>query len=66
MKIKYCRSGAAALLVVFCLAVSPVATAAPFFGRDLDVRDRVERVVMKIKKIFQIGTLADTLTPPKP
>lgn len=66
MKIKYCRSGAAALLVVVCLAVSPVATAAPFFGRDLDVRDRVERIVMKIKKIFNISSLDNSIVPPKP
>ena len=66
MKIEFCRSGAAALLVVFCLAVSPAATAAPFFSRDFDVRDRVERIFVKLQKVLKIGSLGDTIVPPKP
>lgn len=61
------RWGAAALILVFCLAGAPLASAKPFReGSDPDPGERVVRVIKKVKKFFGISTLDDFPEPPRP
>jgi hypothetical protein len=67
MKHRKYRS-AAALALVLCLSISPLAIAAPQ-SRDDDftVRDRIELVIKKIRRFFGGITSLDELPlPPRP
>ncbi|HEX8254912.1 MAG TPA: hypothetical protein VF846_17335 [Thermoanaerobaculia bacterium] len=64
MKSKFVRAGVAALTLVVCLSISPVAAAAPGDG-SADLRERIIRAVKKLKNI-RITILEDFPLPPKP
>ena len=59
---------AAALALVLCLSISPLAIAAPQSRDDgFTVRDRIELVIKKVRKFFDGITSLDELpAPPKP
>lgn len=59
---------AAALTLVLCLSVAPMAVAAPQSRDDqFTVRDRIEHVIKKIRRFFGGITSLDELPlPPRP
>ena len=68
MNLKYRRLSAAALTLVFCLAISPGAIAKPAKDRQrVDPADPIVRIIKRIKIfIGQITTLDDFPGPPHP
>lgn len=59
---------AAALALFVCLSIAPLAMAAPQSrDDDFNVRDRIERVIKKVRKFFGGITSLDELPlPPRP
>jgi hypothetical protein len=68
MNLKYRRVSAAALALVFCLAVTPVAIAKPAGERfRFEPRDPIVRIVKKIKNFLtSISSEDDFPEPPRP
>jgi hypothetical protein len=64
------RASIATLTLVVCLAVAPLASAAPFGDRDYDLSDRIARIVSAIQKLVSrfgdVTANTDYPTPPKP
>ncbi len=65
MKSKKFRVSAAALALAICVSISPIATAAPA-DREMDVRERIVRVIKKVQRLLGIGTCEETPLPPRP
>lgn len=68
MKAHTCRAGVAALLLVVCLTIAPIALAVPV-SRDepFDVREEIIRIISKIRKfVGGIGLTEDQPLPPRP
>ena len=65
MKSNLYRTGAAALTLVVCLSVAPVATAARP-GDGFDFRDRIAKIIKKLRNLPRIFILEDYPGPPKP
>lgn len=65
MKSSKIRAGAAALTLVVCLSVAPVALAVPGEDRSEEVRAKVWRLLKQFKK-FSVSILQDQPVPPKP
>jgi hypothetical protein len=67
MNLKYHRLSAAALTLVFCLAITPGTVASPAKDRHRDPVNPIAGIVKKIKTFFgQITALDDFPTPPYP
>ena len=65
MKSKFQRAGTAALALVVCLSLAPIATAARP-GDGFDLRERIAKIIKKIKTLPGIRVFEDTPGPPKP
>ena len=65
MKSNLHRAGAAALALVVCLSVAPVASAAQL-GEPFDVRAKIAKIIKKLKSLPAIWVLSDEPGPPKP
>jgi hypothetical protein len=65
MKLKTRRVGVAALALVLCLSISPVATAAQPDG-FLTIRETITRILKKLKTFGGITAQVDFPHPPKP
>jgi hypothetical protein len=69
MKIRVRRVSAAALALVVCLSLSPVASAAVERDRldELDLRAKIVRILKKAQKLLGgIASQEDSITPPRP
>ncbi|HYI08238.1 MAG TPA: hypothetical protein VEK57_04125 [Thermoanaerobaculia bacterium] len=67
MKTGYRRVSVAALTLVVCLSLAPVATAAVSRDHDDDLRAKIVRMLKKAQKFFgSITSLEDNITPPRP
>lgn len=70
MKLKYRRMSAAALTLVFCLSVAPMAAAKADRDRDrnrIEPPDRIVRLVTRIKNLLgRISSQDDFPGPPNP
>lgn len=64
MKSNIYRAGAAALALVVCLSVAPTATAQP--GDRFDVREKIAKILKKLKSLPGIRGMEDVPGPPKP
>lgn len=64
MKSHIRRAGVAALTLVVCLAFSPVAAARPVDGPTL--REKIVKIVKKLRMFAGVKTFEDFPTPPKP
>lgn len=64
MKLSTRRAAFAALTLVVCLALSPVAEAAPLDGRSF--REKIVKIIKKLRSLTDIRTLEDFPLPPKP
>ena len=64
MKSSTYRAGVAALAIIVCLSLAPVASAAP--GDRFDVREKIAKIIKKLKSLPGIKTMEDDPLPPKP
>lgn len=61
------RVSVAALTLVVCLSLTPVASAAVHRDRDDDLREKIVRILQKARKFFgSITSLEDNIIPPVP
>jgi hypothetical protein len=65
MKSNMYRAGAAALALVVCLSLAPIATAARP-GDRFDVREKIAKILKKLKSLPGIWVMEDVPGPPKP
>lgn len=67
MSIRVRKLSVAALALVVCLSLSPVASAAVERDQDLDLREKIVRILKKAQKLLGgIASQTDSITPPKP
>jgi hypothetical protein len=67
MKTGYRRVSVAALTLVVCLSLSPVAAAAVSRDHNDDLRTKIVRMLKKAQKFFgSITSQEDAITPPRP
>jgi hypothetical protein len=67
MKTGFRRMSVAALTLVVCLSLSPVAAAAVTRDHDDDLREKIVRILKKAQKFFgSITSLEDAIQPPRP
>lgn len=65
MKSNLYRTGAIALTLVVSLSIAPVATAARS-GDGLDFREKITKIIKKLRNLPGIKILEDYPGPPKP
>jgi hypothetical protein len=66
MKVNTRRVGVAALALVVCLAVSPVAFAVQPHDAAVGIRERIIRIIKKLKTFGGLTSFEDTIGPPRP
>jgi hypothetical protein len=66
MKVNTRRVSVAALALVVCLSISPVAAAAQPDHPLFNIREKVTRILKKLKTLGDITVFTDFPTPPKP
>ncbi|MEA2464964.1 MAG: hypothetical protein QOJ98_2711 [Acidobacteriota bacterium] len=66
MNVNTRRVGVAALALVICLSISPVAAAVQPNDAFVGIRERITRILKKLKNFGGIATFEDTIGPPRP
>lgn len=66
MKVNTRRVGVAALALVVCLSISPVAAAVQPNDSLVNLREKVSRIFKKLKTLGGVIAFSDGLQPPKP
>jgi hypothetical protein len=66
MKVKTHRAGIAALALVVCLSFSPVAAAVQPNDGAVGVREKIVRILKKLKTLGSVTVFTDFPVPPRP
>ena len=66
MKVNTRRVGVAALALVVCLSISPVAAAVQPNDVLFSIREKVTRILKKLKTFGPAAVLSDSPVPPRP
>ncbi|HYK04501.1 MAG TPA: hypothetical protein VE974_22305 [Thermoanaerobaculia bacterium] len=66
MKVNTRRVGVAALTLVVCLSISPVASAVQPGDAFVGIREKIVRILKKLKTFGGLTSFEDTIGPPRP
>ncbi len=66
MNVNTRRVGVAALALVVCLSISPVAAAVQPNQGFVGIREKVIRIIKKLKTFGGLTSFEDTIGPPRP